>query len=89
LALPPITGAQSPIQGIQPASNPRAAAQKAFFDAALRRAQEAGAPQAAAPTAATAARPAAPVRVQPPAVQISDTPPDRPMRPGSMVNILV
>ena len=94
MALPPISG--SPTSPIQPVSNPRAAAQRAFFDAALKRNQApdastgVAAPRAAAPTATTAAvAPAVTLRMQQPLIQISDEPPARPLRPGSMVNILV
>jgi hypothetical protein len=95
VALPPISG--SPTSPVQPVSNPRAAAQRAFFDAALKRNQASdassgvAAPRVAAPSATTTATASAfaPVRTQQPLVQISDDPPTRPLRPGSMVNILV
>ena len=86
MALPPISG-----QAIQPQTQPTRsvadarAAQRAFFDAALSKAQ--------APTAVqrTATATAAPVRPSPilntaPAAEPS---PDRPRRPGSLVNIVV
>ena len=89
MALPPISGAPAPAQPAKPASDARTAAQRAFFDTALRRAQAPAAVQtAAAPTAA--AKPAAaatPARAQPMA-QTADEP-QRPLRPGSLLNIVV
>lgn len=91
MALPPISG--QPTSSIAPINGSRAAAQRAFFDAALKRNQgvDASASVAAPKAAASSvtAAPAAPVRAQQPLVQISDEPPTRPLRPGSMVNILV
>ena len=68
----------------------RAAAQKAFFEAALGRTS---APQATAPAA-----PAAQPQAAPPAIHVTrlnatpvgnDEPPQRILRPGSLLNILV
>jgi hypothetical protein len=88
VALPPISG--QPIPAPRPITDPRAAAQRAFFQAALGRAQ---APQAAAPTPqVTAAAPQA-ARAHatvPVATPRADTQPsDRSARPGSIINIIV
>ncbi len=91
MALPPISG--SPTPSIQPVSGSRAEAQRAFFDAALKRNKAPAAPTAAAaPRAATPAMAAAspqPTRPSASIAQISDEPPARLPRPGSRVNILV
>jgi hypothetical protein len=90
VALPPISG--QPIPAARPIADPRAAAQRAFFQAALGKAQGA---QAAAPTAqlATAAPQAARIQTAAPvASQRAPTtaqPPDRSARPGSLLNITV
>jgi hypothetical protein len=60
----------------------RAAAQRAFFQAALDRTQ------APAPTAGRQDQAAQAATSRASATQ-PDTPPDRPLRPGSLVNILV
>ena len=86
MALPPISG-----QPISPAAQPSRsvadarAAQKAFFDAALGKVQAPAAPQRAAPAAAAPQRPS-PILASTPAAEPS---PNRPMRPGSLVNIVV
>jgi hypothetical protein len=87
LALPPISG--QPIPATRPIADPRAAAQRAFFQAAL---GKASAPQTAAPASQVAQvapqtfRAPAPTPATPPAdVQR----PDRSARPGSLVNIVV
>jgi hypothetical protein len=85
LALPPISG--QPIPAARPIADPRAAAQRAFFQAALGRAQ---APQPTAPTAA----PTPMTRTQASAVAAPRAPieaqaPDRSARPGSILNITV
>jgi hypothetical protein len=83
LALTPISG--QPIPATRPIADPRASAQRAFFEAALGRAQ--AAPQAAPPpptshvqTTSPVAAPRAPVDVQRP---------DPSARPGLLVNITV
>jgi len=83
LALPPISG--QPIRAARPIAEPRAAAQRAFFEAALGRTT--AAPQAPAtaptshvPTTSPVMAPRAPVDVQRP---------DPSARPGSLVNITV
>jgi hypothetical protein len=87
LALPPISG--QPIPAARPIADPRAAAQRAFFQAAL---GKTSAPQAAAPApqmaraAPQAFRVPAPAPTAPPA---DHQPPDRSARPGSLVNIVV
>lgn len=88
MALPPISG--QPVPATRQIADPRAAAQRAFFQAALGRAQ---APEAAAPgpQVATAAPQAARVHtIAPTATSRADTqPPDRSARPGSIINITV
>jgi hypothetical protein len=88
LALPPISG--QPIPPTRPIADPRAAAQRAFFQAALGRAQ---APEAAAPTRQVAAAAPQATRVQttaPAATPRTDAqPPDGSARPGSIINITV
>jgi len=78
MALPPISGLTPP--RAQPLGDARAAAQRAFFEAALVRS---AAPAATAPSAAAVKPPA------PPATPIARTAPDPSARPGSVVNILV
>lgn len=88
MALPPISG-----QAVQPQANPTRsvadarAAQRAFFDAALGKVQAPTTVQRAAPVAtpAPAVRPSPILTAAPPA----EPSPDRPMRPGSLVNIVV
>jgi hypothetical protein len=85
--IPPLTpgAGQAPgYRGQSPGAlrETRAAAQRAFFQAALDRTQ------APAPTANRqdhASQPAAASK----ATSAPDTPPDRPLRPGSLVNIVV
>jgi hypothetical protein len=97
VALPPISGSPTsgPTASIAPINGSRAAAQRAFFDAALKRNQGVDAPANIAPPSAAqrttnaVASPATPVRTHQPLIQISDEPPTQPLRPGSMVNILV
>ena len=88
MALPPISGPSVP--ATRPIADPRAAAQRAFFQAALGQAQ---APQAAAlaPQVATAAPQAARVHTTAPtaAPRADAQPPDRAARPGSIINITV
>jgi hypothetical protein len=88
LALPPISG--QPIPATRPIADPRAAAQRAFFQAALGRAQ---APQAGAPPAqvATSAPQAARLHTTAPIAtpRADNQPPDRSARPGSIINITV
>jgi hypothetical protein len=88
LALPPITG--QPISPQTPTTRSVAdarAAQKAFFDAALGKAQAPTTIQRAAPLA-TAPAPARPSPILTAAPQAEPSP-DRPMRPGSLLNIVV
>jgi hypothetical protein len=77
LALPPISG--QPIPPTRPIADPRAAAQRAFFQAALGQAQ---APAAPLPARMQAPEPAARVHTDAQA-------PDRSARPGSLLNIRV
>jgi len=75
---PPIfPQAQTPAQTIQPPRNP---GQRAFFEAAMGKA----APQAQAQAAA----PAAPIHRMPPA-SLPAEPPERILRPGSILDIRV
>jgi hypothetical protein len=85
---PPISGSNPASTALQPvragpATQARAAAQKAFFDAALGR-TPAAAP-AVVPARTQAPAPAA-VRVQ---VQPNAEPPSRILRPGSLLDIKV
>jgi hypothetical protein len=87
LALPPISG--QPVPAARPIADPRAAAQRAFFQAAL--GKTAG-PQAAAPTPQVAQAAPQPFRAaaQAPTAPPTDLQrPDRSARPGSLVNIVV
>jgi len=88
LALPPITGRSisPPAQPSRSVADARAA-QKAFFDAALGKVQAPAVAQRASPVAtpAPATRPS-PILTSAPAAEPS---PDRPMRPGSLLNIVV
>jgi hypothetical protein len=87
LALPPISG--QPIPAARPIADPRAAAQRAFFQAAL---GKASAPQAAAPAPQLAQAAPQTFRTPAPAPAAPPTdrpPPDRSARPGSLVNIVV
>ena len=82
MALPPISG--QPIPAARPIADPRAAAQRAFFQAAL---GKTSAPQAAAP-APHVAQSAPPIfRAAAPPTDLQR--PDRSARPGSLVNIVV
>ena len=85
LALPPISSRPGAGGELVPTSTreTRAAAQKAFFQAALNRAQ-ASAPTTAQPDSRAAARPGAQT-----AAPTGETAPDRPLRPGSIINIVV
>jgi hypothetical protein len=93
VALPPISGrAPPPPNGPQPSVDPRLAAQRAFFQAAL---AKAGAPDAVAkaPVIATPARTQSRA-IQPAATPLQDervTPPHpgRILRPGSLIDIKV
>jgi len=94
MALPPISSTPVPAQ--RPMSEARAAAQRAFFEAALGRAAAAPAPAPSAQTAAAAAtgpRAAAAPRSPPPAQAArAGEPPrayDPTLRPGSIVDIRV
>ena len=86
MALPPISG-----QAIQPQSQPARsvadarAAQRAFFEAALTKAQAPATARAIERPAAVAPRTAA----QPTAATTSDVAPSRMARPGSLLNIVV
>jgi len=86
VALPPISG-----QAISPQTLPTRsvadarAAQRAFFDAALGKVQAPAAVQRSAPATAAPARPS-PILNTAPAAEPS---PGRPLRPGSLVNIVV
>ena len=85
MALPPISG--QPIPAARPIADPRAAAQRAFFQAAL---GKTSAPQATAPTPQVAQAAPQTFRAPAPAAPPTDLqPPDRSARPGSLVNILV
>jgi hypothetical protein len=86
LALPPISG--QPVPAARPIADPRAAAQRAFFQAAL---GKASAPTAAAPAsaAAPAARAQATAPVAAPRIDLDGKAPDRSGRPGSILNITV
>jgi hypothetical protein len=85
-SIPPLSTGAGPAtgQGADAARPARAEAQRAFFQAALNRAL------AVAPTAAQSHESAQPKR-QVPAThdQGQDSPPDRILRPGSLVNIVV
>jgi hypothetical protein len=88
MALPPITRSVTPpqTQAVRPIGDTRTAAQRAFFDAALQRAK-APAPSAAAASVQTA--PAA-IRTRAPApIDAGGDARSQPLRPGSLVNILV
>ena len=90
MALPPIIGSSPQVGGQRPiVSDARAAAQKAFFQAALGKVE---APQVAlttTPTRTADAPPRTPVfRTQAEPVVIPAKP-DRIMRPGSLVDIKV
>jgi len=86
VALPPISG-----QVVQPQSQPARsvadarAAQRAFFEAALGKVQAPASVQRAAPVVTAPSRP---TLVQPTAAP-ADVSPDRPLRPGSLLNIVV
>ena len=85
MALPPISG--QPIPAARPIADPRAAAQRAFFQAAL---GKASAPQTAAPTPQVAQAASQTFRPPAPAAPPTDLQrPDRSARPGSLVNIVV
>jgi hypothetical protein len=87
LALPPISG--QPVPAARPIADPRAAAQRAFFQAAL---GKTAAPQAAALTPQVAQAAPQPFRAAAPAPAAPPTDlqrPDRSARPGSLVNIVV
>lgn len=94
MALPPINGTLSQGAGAAPASQARLAAQRAFFDAALGRAQGAATVQtrsqaAPAPLQASA-RPTTIPRTEPAvAFDPNRHPNDPTARPGSIVNIRV
>lgn len=88
MALPPINRSLTPTQPIRPAGDTRTAAQRAFFDAALRRTQETAAPAPATPVVAQPRMTSAPIRAAQPTAD-ADQPTDRLPRPGSLVNILV
>ena len=92
MALPPISGQviQPQTQATRSVADARAA-QRAFFEAALNKAQAPSTTQAVQKAAAVAQRPAA----APPQTQIlptataADTAPSRLARPGSLLNIVV
>lgn len=91
MALPPISG-----QAIPPQTQPTRsvadarAAQRAFFEAALGKVQ---APAAATRPSPAVAAPAVPAPARPAPILASNPPPEintnRPLRPGSLVNIVV
>ena len=83
MALPPISGQSIP--AARPIAEPRAAAQRAFFEAALGRAQ--AAPQAAAPPRDSPVQTTSPVAASRAPVDVKR--PDPSARPGSLVNITV
>jgi len=88
VALPPISA-----RPVSPLTQPgrsvadARAAQKAFFDAALGKAQAPAMVQRAAPTV-TAPAPARPSPILT-ATPLAEPSPDRPQRPGSLLNIVV
>ncbi len=90
MAIPPIQGrALPPTASPKPASDPRAAAQRAFFETALVKAGGTAAPTAA-PTPSVAASRA----IQPAVTRLKDEAaipphPGRVLRPGSLVDIKV
>lgn len=90
MALPPVRQPIAPAAGV--AARPdagRMAAQKAFFEAALGKAQ----PPAAAAVSAAAPQVQAQAASQPPPVQraaaLPDEPPKKILRPGSLLDIRV
>ena len=89
MAIPPIIGSSPQVGGQRPVTDARAAAQKAFFQAALGKVE---APQAALTTAPLQTAHAAP---QPPVFRAHSEPvaipakPNRIVRPGSLVDIKV
>jgi hypothetical protein len=90
LALPPINATPPQVTG--PASQARAAAQRAFFDAAMGRAQATTPTQPAQAPVSVQARPA-PTIAPPPKAEARFDPARQPLdpnaRPGSIVNIRV
>jgi len=86
VALPPISG-----QAVQPQSQPARsvadarAAQRAFFEAALGKVQAPASVQRVSPAVTAPSRPA-PVQLS---VAPADVSSDRPLRPGSLLNIVV
>ena len=92
MALPPINGrATPPAAQPQPAADPRAAAQRAFFNTAL---AKAGAPTASAKTVAASPARAETRAVQPAVSRLQDETqvpphPGRILRPGSIIDIKV
>jgi hypothetical protein len=86
VALPPINGTPPQAPGV---SQARAAAQRAFFDAAMGRAQAAPPTQAAAPAQARPTPVAAPPPKPEASLDLNAPPPDPTLRPGSIVNIRV
>ena len=89
MAIPPLTGSSSSVAAPRAVTGDRAAAQKAFFQAAL---GKVAAPQAASPVAPTQTARAAPpspvfrAHSEPVAIPAR---PDRIVRPGSLVDIKV
>jgi len=86
VALPPISG-----QAVQPQTQPSRsvadarAAQRAFFEAAMGKVQASSPVPRAAPAPAAPARPS-PILTSAPTAEPSGA---RPLRPGSLVNIVV
>jgi len=91
MALPPVRQPIAPTAAV--AARPdagRLAAQKAFFEAALGKAQPAAAPPAAAPTAAPGqVLKAAPAQPAARMAALPEEPPKKILRPGSLLDIRV
>ena len=89
MAIPPIIGSSPQVGGQRPVTDARAAAQKAFFQAALGKVETPQTIRAAAPIQTARAAPQAPVfRAVSEPVAIPAKP-DRIVRPGSLVDIKV
>lgn len=76
-------------QGPPRADAAKLAAQRAFFDMAMGRAAPAEAAAPAAATAAPSAAPSAPASPRPVAAQLPSEPPQKILRPGSILDIRV
>jgi hypothetical protein len=90
VALPPISGQviQPQTQATRSVADARAA-QRAFFEAALNKAQAPATTQAVPKAAAVAQRPAAAPQQTQATVATPDAAPSRLARPGSLLNIVV